>query len=100
MFRKLASRHGALSVCALVCLSLLLLATFCAPIHKHDPSQEASCLFCHATTRSEWLSPRVSAGPIVSISCALIANPGRVVSIEAERTIRVPRAPPVLLLSL
>jgi len=101
MLPKLALNRGAVRVCALICLSLLLLASFCAPIHKHDNGQDASCLFCHATTRAEWLSHPLTTGrPFTSISYTIAKHPGRAVTTVAECTVRIPRAPPTLLPSL
>jgi hypothetical protein len=101
MLPRLALRHGAVRVCALICLSLLLLASFCAPIHKHDNSQKASCLSCHATTRTEWLSQPVTAGrPFAAVSYATAKHVERPAMTAAECMVRIPRAPPTLLLSL
>jgi hypothetical protein len=93
--------HRAIRVCALLCLGLLLLASFCAPIHKHDNGGEASCLFCHATTRTEWLSHPFNTGrPVASIAFTVAKPTGVAMAIDAECLVRIPRAPPALLLSL
>jgi hypothetical protein len=87
--------------CALICLSLLLVASFCAPIHKHDTGQDASCLFCHATTRAEWSVPAGAAGqPVASTLFVVDKNPGRTMADDSEHKVRIPRSPPSLLLSL
>jgi hypothetical protein len=100
MLPKLALDRGALRVCALICLSVLLVASFCAPLHRHDNGQEASCLFCHANTPAEWLShPLATARPFISISYAVAKYPGQGAPAEAECMVRIPRAPPNQLLS-
>jgi hypothetical protein len=87
--------------CALICLSLLLTAFFCAPIHKHDTGQDASCLFCHATTRAEWNVPHYVAGlPMAAFSRVVDKYASRAVDDEAELAVLIPRAPPLKLLSL
>jgi hypothetical protein len=100
MHRKLVLRHRALHVCALICLSLLLLGTLGAPIHKHNSGQDASCLFCHATTRAEWPVPAAAEGqPLALALFAMNQYTGRAAVDDAEQTVRIPRAPPSQLLS-
>lgn len=81
--------------CALICLSLLLLAFCCAPIHKHETGQDASCLFCHATTRAEW-HPLANAlnRPVQASAFLLDKYPRRTVVDDVELSVRIPRAPP------
>ena len=93
--------HRATRFCALICLSLLLLAFFCAPIHRHDTGQDASCLFCHATTRAEWHLPaNADSQALEAVSGVLDGYASPATINEAERAVRIPRAPPVKLLSL
>lgn len=101
MLPKLALSHSAVRACALICLSLLLLASFCAPIHKHDTNRESSCLFCHATTRTEWHGELNGAerSP-VSVLFVIAKYCGHIKISDAEGTVRIPRAPPAPLLPL
>jgi len=94
-------QHRATRFGALICLSLLLLATFCAPIHKHETGRDASCLFCHATTRAEWQVPEGAAKqPVDSIAFVTNKYSAPAAVEETERTVRIPRAPPTAALSL
>jgi hypothetical protein len=88
--------HRAMRFCALICLSLLLLAFICAPIHKHDTAQDASCVFCHATTRAEWQLPaQAPALPVVAVLFLVDKNVDRALADDAALAVLIPRAPPV-----
>lgn len=93
--------HRAISFCALICLSLLLLAFLCAPIHKHDSAQDSSCLFCHASTRVEWqVTANSGADPVAAVGVLVDRYGGHAVTDDAGLNVRIPRAPPTKLLSL
>jgi len=93
--------HRAIRFCALICLTLLLTAFFCAPVHKHDTGQDASCLFCHASSRAEWQLPAdAPALPFVSRAFRPDSYTSREGLSDVELRVRIPRAPPLQLLSL
>ena len=86
---------------AFLCLIIILVSTLVAPIHKHDAGQEAACLICHATQRAGVVSVANDAGkPTVATAGAVASlHIGKVVS-DFSYSVRTPRAPPTLLLSL
>jgi len=93
--------HRAMRFCALICLTLLLTAFFCAPIHKHNTGQDASCLFCHASARAEGQLPADAPGPpVLSLPFVPDSYASREASSDVALRVRIPRAPPIQLLSL
>jgi hypothetical protein len=86
---------------AFLCLTVILVSTLAAPIHKHDAGQEATCLICHATQRAGVISIANDAGkPTVAAAGAVASlHIGKVIS-DFSYSVRTPRAPPTLLLSL
>lgn len=86
---------------ALLGLAALLVSSFAAPIHKHDASQEATCLICHATQRADVISIGNDAGkPLIAGTASVAELPARQAILDFSYAVRIPRAPPVLLLSL
>ncbi|MBV8553514.1 MAG: hypothetical protein JOY54_19625 [Acidobacteriaceae bacterium] len=87
-------------VLALLCLFGLLVASFAAPIHKHDPGQEANCCLCHVADQAPVVAIRSDAGrPYAPLQFWIIAATTAFALGDVAKTLQIPRAPPQLLSS-
>lgn len=85
---------------ALLCLCALLTASLAAPIHKHDSSRQDTCLLCHVTEHRGGVAIANDIGkPVVASSNPITSSVASPVILEPTESIRIPRAPPFLLVS-
>jgi hypothetical protein len=85
---------------ALLCVCMLLVAFFAAPLHKHDSGEQGTCFLCHATERADVVPIANDVSKPISASSNLIPACLKPVPVlEVTHSTRTPRAPPSTLLS-
>jgi len=88
-------------ILTILCLVALLVASVAASVHKHGPSQDATCLICHVTSRASVVSICSDAGkPLSATSHDVTARAAITAIPDPPDRIRIPRAPPVQSLAL